>query len=124
MADRTAYVFVGMVSVANSMAGRCYLAHWPYLVGDMAWLANATVRTSGINWESVGTIIAAVVAAMTFVLGLFARYVSGQITGSIDKFRIDVISRLDTRITILEFQVFGKKPHDDSLYCSSRCDGY
>ena len=90
----------------------------------MAWLAESTVRTSGINWESVGTIIAAVVAALTFVLGLFARYVSGRITGSIDKFRIDVIARLDTRITILEYQVFGKKPHsdDNSLYCSSGRD--
>jgi len=90
------------------------MADRAYMVGDMAWLADATVHTSGINWESVGTIIAAVVAAMTFVLGLFARYVSGQITGAIDKFRIDVIARLDTRITILEYEVLGKKPHDDS----------
>lgn len=113
MADRTAHLFVGMVPVANPLAGRSRMADRAYMVGYMAWIA-ATVHTSGINWESVGTIIAAVVAAMTFVLGAFAKYVSGQITGSIDKFRIDVIARLDTRITILEYEVLGKKPHDDS----------
>ena len=83
------------------MAGGCGLAHWSYMVEDMG-LADTVVHTTGINWESVGTIIAATVAAMSFIFGLSARYVSGRITTAIDKFRIDVISKMDTRISILE----------------------
>lgn len=80
-------------------------------IGRVMWLAD-TVHTAGINWESVGTIIAAVVAALSFIIGAFARYISNKITGAIDKFRIDVISRMDTRISLLELSVFGKR-HDD-----------
>jgi hypothetical protein len=72
------------------------------------WLAT-TVQTSGINWETVGTLIASIVAAMTFVFGMFARYVSNRITGAIDRFRIEVIARLDTRITVLEQVVFNRR---------------
>lgn len=101
MGNRTGYLFLGMVPVARSMAGGCGLAHWSYMVEDMG-LADAAVHTAGINWESVGTIIAATVAAMSFVFGVFARYVSGRITAAIDRFRIDVISKMDVRISILE----------------------
>lgn len=66
------------------------------------WLAEATVHTIGVNWESVVAIIVGVVTIMTVVFGLFARYVSGQITGSIDRFRLEVIQKLDRRITVLE----------------------
>jgi hypothetical protein len=61
-----------------------------------------TVHTSGVNWESVIAIVGGVVTIMTVIFGLFARYVSNSITGSIDRFRIEVIQKLDRRITVLE----------------------
>lgn len=82
------------------MARLCRVDYGSYMVADMA-LATA-VHTVGVNWESVGTIIAATVAAMSFIFGLFARYISGRITAAIDRFRIDVISKMDVRISILE----------------------
>jgi hypothetical protein len=65
------------------------------------WLAT-TVHTSGINWETVGTLIGSIIAAVTLIFGFFARYISNRITASIDRFRIDVIAKMDTRLTVLE----------------------
>lgn len=73
-------------------------------------LAGTTtvVHTTGINWESVATIVAAVVGALTALITIVGRYLSNRITGAIDKFRVDVIGRMDTRISLLEQQVFGQ----------------
>jgi hypothetical protein len=80
-------------------------------------LAEITTHTSGINWESVGTIVAAVVAFITLALSIIGRLVTNKITGSIDKFRIDVISRMDVRISLLEQAVFGRRNDDhDTLH--------
>jgi hypothetical protein len=65
-------------------------------------LAIATVRTAGINWASVLTIVSAVVVIMTAVLGLLTRYVASKVTGSIDKFRIEVFDPLEGRVTAVE----------------------
>jgi len=39
---------------------------------------------------------------MSIIAGLFAKLIGGQITTAIDKFRIEVVSQLDTRLTKLE----------------------
>lgn len=68
--------------------------------------AAATVHTSGINWESVITIVGSVVTVLSVVFGLIARsvshYVANKITQAIDKLRIDVIDSMDKRVTSLE----------------------
>jgi hypothetical protein len=69
-------------------------------------LAQTAVHTTGINWASVLTIVCAVVGALaiifTAVTRFFARYISDRITGSIDKLRLDVLAKMDKRVTILE----------------------
>jgi hypothetical protein len=62
----------------------------------------ANVHTTGVNIESVITIVGGTVVILTAIFGLFARWISGRITGAIDKFRIDVVFQLDTRLTKLE----------------------
>lgn len=68
----------------------------------MIWLAAAQVHTTGVNWELVAAIVTCVVTTMTVVFGLFARLVSGQITSSIDRFRIEVVNVLDKRLIVVE----------------------
>jgi hypothetical protein len=68
----------------------------------MIWLAAASVHTEGVNWELVAAVVTCVVTTMTVVFGLFARLVSGQITSAIDRFRIEVVSVMDKRLTIVE----------------------
>jgi len=69
-------------------------------------IAIQTVHTSGINVESVLVIVGSVTGTLGIVLGACARwlgrYVSGRITASIDRLRIDVIAALDVRVTALE----------------------
>lgn len=62
----------------------------------------STVHTSGVNIESVVIIVSSCCVIMSFVVGAFAKVVAKAITGAIDKFRLDVIAKLETRITILE----------------------
>jgi hypothetical protein len=64
-------------------------------------LAQA-VHTVGINWASVITIICSIVAALAIIFAFIARLVTGAVTNSIDKFRIEVISKMDVRLSILE----------------------
>jgi len=61
-----------------------------------------TVHATGVNWDAVVAITCSVIVAMSVIGGLFARLVGGQITTAIDKFRIEVINSLDTRLTRLE----------------------
>lgn len=61
-----------------------------------------TVHTTGVNWESVAVIVAAIATTMTFVLTLFAKVIGGTIAGAVDKLRIEVIAKMDNRITTLE----------------------
>jgi hypothetical protein len=69
-----------------------------------------TVHTSGVNWQSVAAIVGAVVVAMSAVFGLIARVVSNQITGAINKFRIEVVDKLDRRLTRIEAQGERRRP--------------
>lgn len=64
--------------------------------------ALAAVHTVGINWDSVLTIVSAVVVIMTAVFSVLARYVAMKITGSIDKFRIESFDPLESRVTQVE----------------------
>lgn len=68
-------------------------------------LAAQVVHTTGINWASVLTIILTVVTLVSFIVGFTSRYLGNRITGSIDKFRIEVVSQLDTRLTKVEEQL-------------------
>ena len=70
----------------------------------MMFLAE-TVRTSGINWASVTVIAGVVSCIMALIIGAFAKWISNQITGAINKFRIEVISQMDTRLTSVETTV-------------------
>jgi hypothetical protein len=81
------------------------------------WLATASVHTTGINWASTLTIVCAVVGALgiifTAVTRFFARYISDRITNSIDKLRLDVLAKMDKRVTILEI-LAGIKSKEDT----------
>jgi hypothetical protein len=60
------------------------------------------VHTTGVNWVSVATIVGATVVLISFIFGVFAKYVSAQITASINVFRIDVVAKLDERLGKVE----------------------
>lgn len=62
----------------------------------------AAVHTTGVNWQSVAVITSIVVGLLSTVFGVVARLVSNQITAAINKFRVDVVSQLDTRLTSVE----------------------
>jgi hypothetical protein len=62
----------------------------------------STVHTAGVNWESVAVIVSAIATTMAFILTLFARVIGGSIAGAVDKLRIEVIAKMDNRITTLE----------------------
>jgi hypothetical protein len=75
-------------------------------------LADA-VRTTGINWASVLTIICSIVGALAIIFAFMAKLVTNAVTTSIDKFRIEVIAKMDVRLSILEQIVLRKNiPHD------------
>jgi hypothetical protein len=82
----------------------------------MSFLAAASVHTEGVNWELVIAIVTCVVTTMTVVFGLFARYVSGQITGAINQFRIEILQKMENRLTVLEVIAGVRKvrKHDDT----------
>jgi len=65
-------------------------------------VAEITTHTNGINWASVVTLVGSVAVTMSIIIGVFAKVISNQITGAINKLRIDVISDLYLRITALE----------------------
>ena len=70
-------------------------------------LAAAAVHTAGINWASVLTIIGSIVACMSVVFAAIARLVTSAITTAIDKFRIEVVAKMESRLAILETLVTG-----------------
>lgn len=71
-----------------------------------------TVQTSGINWESVSAVVVAVVTCVSLMMTWLSRSIANQITRAIDRLRIEVITKLDRRVTILE-QIITGKMHDD-----------
>lgn len=64
--------------------------------------AAAVVHTAGVNWQATVAIVGSVVIIMSAVIGVFSRWIAGQITGAINKFRIDVVAQLDIRLTAVE----------------------
>jgi hypothetical protein len=60
------------------------------------------VHTTGVNWVSVATITGAVVILMTAILSITAKYIASKITASISRLRIEVVDKLDTRLSIVE----------------------
>jgi hypothetical protein len=65
-------------------------------------LTQAAVHTEGINWESVAAIVSIVITVVGGIFGIIARMVSNRITTAIDRFRIEVVGQLDTRLTRVE----------------------
>lgn len=65
-------------------------------------VTELTTHTSGVNWESVATIVSSVAVIMSLIIGVFAKVISNQIAGAINKLRLDVISSLDLRVVALE----------------------
>jgi hypothetical protein len=72
--------------------------------------AIGPVHTTGINLESVLTIVSAVVVIMTAILGVVARYVTARITGAIDRFRIEAFDPLAERVSQLEIRQGVRRP--------------
>jgi hypothetical protein len=72
------------------------------------FLADA-VHTTGINWESVSTIIVGVITGLAIICGAFTRYlgkiISSTVTSAIDRFRVEVVSALDVRLARVEEKV-------------------
>jgi hypothetical protein len=67
--------------------------------------AITDVHTVGINWVSVATTIGIIVAILSTVCAFLAKYIAGQVTSSINSFRIQVIEQLDRRLSRLEMIV-------------------
>lgn len=70
------------------------------------------MHTVGINWPSVLTIICAIVGAVAIIFAGIAKVVTNAVTNSIDKFRIEVIAKMETRLSILE-QIVLRRHIDD-----------
>jgi hypothetical protein len=68
----------------------------------MIFQAIATVHTTGVNWTSVVTIVGSVCVILGAMGTVIARYVSGQVTSAINVFRVDVVSKLDNRLSAVE----------------------
>lgn len=64
--------------------------------------AAAVVHTAGVNWQATVAIVGGVVVIMSAVIGVFSRWIAGQITGAINQFRVDVVAQLDLRLTAVE----------------------
>ena len=68
-----------------------------------------TVHTTGVNWDSVAAIvgiISGVITTFAIIVGWisksFAKYITNQITSSINQFRIEVVATLENRLTRVE----------------------
>lgn len=55
-----------------------------------------------VNWEAIITMSVSIVGIMTVIFGFLSRYIANRVAGSINEFRIDVLSKMETRVTILE----------------------
>lgn len=55
-----------------------------------------------VDWAPVLTVMVSILTVASLVLGFFARMVGNQISGSINKFRIEVVNELETRLARVE----------------------
>lgn len=65
-------------------------------------VADATVHTSGINWESLITVISAIVVAVSVIVGGFTRYQSKIISAAVDRLGERLESKLETKEKVAE----------------------
>lgn len=72
-----------------------------------------TVQTTGINWESVSAIIVAFTTVLGLLLTWLSRSIGNQITRAIDRLRIEVIAKLERRVTLLEAIVMKRFDGDE-----------
>jgi hypothetical protein len=88
--------------------------------------ALETVHTTGVNWVSVITIVASVVATISIIGGVFIKYLSGSIkegiVAAIDRFRIDVVNKLDLRLTAVETKLDGIRQEQTQVRSDKRRD--
>ena len=71
------------------------------MIGYLA-AATSVVHTTGVNWQSVLTITGSIVTLLTILGALVGRYIANRITAAIATFQNAVVSKLDTRLTIVE----------------------
>lgn len=64
--------------------------------------AQTGVHTTGINWVSVSTIVGSIVVLMSAILSIVAWYIATKITSAISRLRIEVVDKLDTRLSVVE----------------------
>lgn len=76
-----------------------------------------TVRTAGVNWESIAVIAGVISSMMALIVGAFAKWISNQITGAINKFRIEVITQIHIRLTSVENTVKDIKENTRRRLC-------
>lgn len=75
--------------------------------------ATQTVQTTGINWESVSAIVVAITTVLSLVVAWLSRSIGNQITRAIDRLRIEVIAKLERRVTLLEAIVMKRFDGDE-----------
>lgn len=76
----------------------------------MMYLAEQTVKTSGINWESVTTIAASVVVIVGAITGWFTRQITHAINDLSTTLQLkletkDVVNGINLRLTRIETTV-------------------
>jgi hypothetical protein len=79
------------------------------------WLASS-VTTTGINWESVATIVTAIVVVLGAVTGYVGRQITKSVTALGDKLELKLetkerVNEIDRRVTILEAREAVKNDH-------------
>jgi hypothetical protein len=73
-------------------------------------MADAVVRTTGINWESVTTIAASVIIIVTAITSWFTRQITRAINDLSDKLTSkletkDVVNLINLRLTSVETSI-------------------
>lgn len=71
-------------------------------VQEFVVATTPVVHTTGINWISVTTIIVGITVVMSALLSVIARYIANRVTDSINRLRIDVVDKIDTRLSVVE----------------------
>ena len=65
--------------------------------GGNTLVADATVHTSGINWESLITVVCSVVLATSVIVGGFIRWQSRTVTNAVNGLADKLVERLETK---------------------------
>jgi hypothetical protein len=65
-------------------------------------LQTQSVHTTGVNWLSVSVIVGAITAVLSTIGTVVIRMLGRQITDAIRAFQLEVITKLDLRLTTVE----------------------